>query len=386
MQGVGARLALALLTDFEQVAVGSPTVVRARILAMKAVALLREQKPASAERTRQDALALDSLRIWPDSTVVRESELAWFRSPPRTDLEVIPPQETFSGGLCAPRFPAALRAAGVDGRVVLEFSVRVDGTVDTTSVTVVQSSDTAFTRSVRASLSCTRLTPGRIGGEVVEMRTQKEYAFAIEGGPVQPAGRVGPTAQWTAIARALAAKDDATAAAAAESLFVDTTADAGLRTSALQVLAILRHRARLMFAADSLREMAHVRDSSRALSPAGAFTDDEVRWLRLQTSAADDYAVFVLPDEPALADPDRPPPVLPSTVRISAREAVVLLKFIVSRNGVVRKQSIEVLRSNAPEAHDALREIVGETTFLPGVQGGNPVWSQVQQEFRIRRN
>lgn len=80
------------------------------------------------------------------------------------------------------RYPLGLLRDGVEGSVVLEFTVRTDGRVDPTSVIVVGSSDAEFEQPAIEALLRTVFRPGRRDGAVVAVRVQQRLAFT-PGGP-----------------------------------------------------------------------------------------------------------------------------------------------------------------------------------------------------------
>ncbi len=63
-----------------------------------------------------------------------------------------------------PEYPAALRQNGVDGRVVVEFTIGADGRVEIGSVHVLEFSDPAFVsgtiEAIRASIFCPAIRHG----------------------------------------------------------------------------------------------------------------------------------------------------------------------------------------------------------------------------------
>ena len=79
-----------------------------------------------------------------------------------------------------PAFPASLKAAGVSGSVLAEFVVNNDGSVDTTTLKVMRSTDPAFAQAVRAELSSLRYSPARVGGRAVRQLVTQAFQFVAE--------------------------------------------------------------------------------------------------------------------------------------------------------------------------------------------------------------
>jgi TonB family protein len=79
-----------------------------------------------------------------------------------------------------PRYPPALLAAGLSGRVVLEFIVDTLGTVEPPSITVVESSHRAFEPSARESVSLAVFRPARLGSRAVRQRSRQTISFIVK--------------------------------------------------------------------------------------------------------------------------------------------------------------------------------------------------------------
>jgi len=63
-----------------------------------------------------------------------------------------------------PAYPAILRRAGIEDRVILRALVDVQGRVDTSSVLVVQATEPQFLVAARQALKRSRFRPGRFAG------------------------------------------------------------------------------------------------------------------------------------------------------------------------------------------------------------------------------
>ena len=83
----------------------------------------------------------------------------------------------------APRYPETLRAAGVEGTVIVRFVVDTTGRVDPASVQVLDSPHEQFTAAVLAALRQTHFVPGKIRGRAVPTLVQRSFRFAVEGRP-----------------------------------------------------------------------------------------------------------------------------------------------------------------------------------------------------------
>ena len=79
----------------------------------------------------------------------------------------------------APVFPAVLKAAGVGGRVVVQFVVDTAGVVEPGSVSFAESSHPAFESSARTAIEHSRFAPARIQGHPVRQLVRQSIRFEI---------------------------------------------------------------------------------------------------------------------------------------------------------------------------------------------------------------
>ncbi len=78
-----------------------------------------------------------------------------------------------------PRYPAVLREAGIDGRVLVRFTVDTSGRVDPASIHVLSSTHDLFTRAVRDALRDFRFKPAEVGGRLVPALAEMPFEFRI---------------------------------------------------------------------------------------------------------------------------------------------------------------------------------------------------------------
>jgi TonB family protein len=78
-----------------------------------------------------------------------------------------------------PHYPAALRQAGIDGRVLVRFVVDTAGRIDPASVQVLQSTHELFTRAVRDALGGFRFKPAEVGRRRVPALAEMPFEFRI---------------------------------------------------------------------------------------------------------------------------------------------------------------------------------------------------------------
>lgn len=82
-------------------------------------------------------------------------------------------------GGAAPRYPEALRAAGVEGTVVAEFVVDTAGRVEPASVTLADGAHPPFAQAVRQALRAMRFRPAEVDGRRVRQRVRQPFAFTL---------------------------------------------------------------------------------------------------------------------------------------------------------------------------------------------------------------
>ena len=79
----------------------------------------------------------------------------------------------------APRYPAILRQAGIQGHVLLSFVVTDTGRADSASITVVRATHPLFAAPARAAVLSCRFVPAQYRGAPVAARSQQEVNFAL---------------------------------------------------------------------------------------------------------------------------------------------------------------------------------------------------------------
>jgi len=79
-----------------------------------------------------------------------------------------------------PRYPAALAAAGISGRVVLDYVVDTAGRAEPGSLRVVTSSHPAFEEAARASVLASRYQPARLRGRLVRQLVRQALSFRLD--------------------------------------------------------------------------------------------------------------------------------------------------------------------------------------------------------------
>ena len=80
----------------------------------------------------------------------------------------------------APDYPPMLRAAAVEGEVLVRFIVDAEGRVERTSVEIVRATHTLFAESVRRWLPATRYAAAEFGGAKVRQLVEQRIEFRLQ--------------------------------------------------------------------------------------------------------------------------------------------------------------------------------------------------------------
>ena len=85
--------------------------------------------------------------------------------------------QSLSGG--APAYPAAMRAAGIEGEVNAQFIVNEYGRAEVSSLRIVSSTNDQFAESVRQALPKMRFVPAQLRGRPVAQTVQQLFSFRL---------------------------------------------------------------------------------------------------------------------------------------------------------------------------------------------------------------
>ena len=96
-------------------------------------------------------------------------------TPAMVDRTVIPRRDN-----PRPDYPTAMRAAGVDGSVLVQFVVDTTGRVESASVSILRATHEQFGEAVRRWLGRTRYSPAEVAGKRVRQLVQQEVGFTLQ--------------------------------------------------------------------------------------------------------------------------------------------------------------------------------------------------------------
>jgi protein TonB len=106
-----------------------------------------------------------------------ETQAVPYGSPFRADQ--VDRQVGLISGARPPAYPEALRSAGIEGKVLVEFIVDERGQPVQGSIRVVQSDNALFADAVRVALGRLRFTPAEVGGKKVSQLVQMPFVFTL---------------------------------------------------------------------------------------------------------------------------------------------------------------------------------------------------------------
>jgi protein TonB len=78
-----------------------------------------------------------------------------------------------------PQYPSVLRSAKIEGYVALRYVVLADGTVDQTSITILESTHVLFEQAAMRAIGQARFRPGRMQGTPVRVMVEQRIVFTL---------------------------------------------------------------------------------------------------------------------------------------------------------------------------------------------------------------
>ena len=97
---------------------------------------------------------------------------------PYFDFQVERPATVVPGSQ-GPEYPQALRAAKVEGKVLVQFVVDTMGVPQMSTFKVLKTDQPEFAEAVRTALATMRFEPARVGGRAVKQLMQSPFAFRL---------------------------------------------------------------------------------------------------------------------------------------------------------------------------------------------------------------
>jgi len=316
------------------------------------------------------------------------SEIAANRLPARREVRS-------QQGNPAPRYPETLRAAGVEGSVVVEISTDENGIPDTSSMHVVATTHDLFAASVRQALAKWHLSP--------RANVRLPFLFVMSN---KSATDLSSVPAGTVVITAVPASNPGVLVAPA---VVTTAAPSQERDTARAVLREIPARIALR-QRDSTR--AVVRDTDPIIVIDGVVQPREVRVRAPRGSAnvVPDTVVTIYSRRPVLTEVpvNRPTPVnsdqtffefqvekpvaprpgnaaprYPDALREAKIEGVVLAQFVVDTLGQPDMDTFKVLKSTHELFTNTVKASLPDMAFYPALVGGRKVKQLIQMPFQF---
>ena len=82
-------------------------------------------------------------------------------------------------GSPTPRYPDILKSAGVEGEVVVAFTVDTTGRADISTLKILKSTHELFAAAVKSAMPSMRFLPAEVGGKKVKQLVQQPFVFNI---------------------------------------------------------------------------------------------------------------------------------------------------------------------------------------------------------------
>lgn len=225
------------------------------------------------------------------------------------------------------RYPAILRSANVQGKVLAQFIVDANGHYEPRTFRVLRSSHELFTQAVETALPNMRFYPAELKGTQVKQLVQQPFTFSLSS-PDLPAARGGTAGAATVSAAKMAAKPGVVPLVSAIAPVRKTAAGA----------------------------------STLPLDPERVYFEFQVTKQAQQ-----------IPGSGGLRYPD--------ILRAANVEGEVLAQFVVDANGQYEPGSFKVLKSSHDLFTQAVKTAIPEMRFYPAEYHGTRVKQLVQQPF-----
>ncbi|MDQ6611597.1 MAG: M56 family metallopeptidase [Gemmatimonadota bacterium] len=255
-------------------------------------------------------------------------------------------------GSTGPKYPADLKARGIEGKVLAQFVVGVDGLIELSTFKVLQpeKSDSQFVAAVRTALPGIRYEAAQVGGRPVKQLVQQPFVFAL-GSNNASLGKL-----------TIPGSDAARKATPTESRMVPSAGQAGV-----------------LVPNGALR-----RDSSTAARPnrpgSSVVTGDAVRPSTVNTEGP--YFEFQV-STPVKQRPGSVGPAYPAELKAQKIEGSVLVQFVVDQEGLPEAGTFKVLRATNDAFVAAVKTALATMKFEPANLNGKVVKQLVQVPFQF---
>jgi len=290
----------------------------------------------------------------------------------------------YQQGNPAPRYPDLLRAAGVEGSVVVEISTDENGTPDTSSMRVLATTHDLFAASVRQALAKWHLSP--------RANVRLPFLFVMSNKSASDMASVPP---GTVVVTAVPASNPGVHVAAAVVTTAGPPAERSpARTMEPDYVRIRLDSTRRRGAGDSLIIVDGVRQNRvpRANPVTGAADTVVTVYSRPRAAVEASIARPTMADPPyfefqveksASPQPGNVAPRYPDELREAKIEGEVLVQFVLDTLGHPDMDTFKVLRSTHDLFTNTVKASLPTMLFYPAQVGGRKVKQLIQMPFNF---
>ena len=136
-------------------------------------------EPGPAPIVDLDAIASDAARGLGGPVVTGSRSSSGDDGSGILDAAVVERPALAAPGNVPPRYPETLRAAGIEGSVLVELVIDTAGRIEPGSVRIVEATRPPFAAAVRAALDEYRFLPAEVGGRPVRVRVRLPFTFEL---------------------------------------------------------------------------------------------------------------------------------------------------------------------------------------------------------------
>jgi TonB family protein len=228
-----------------------------------------------------------------------------------------------AAGNAPPTYPDMLRAAGVDGDVLVQFVVDTTGHADMRTLKILKSTHDLFTAAVRDALAKMEFAPAEVGHKKVKQLLQMPFEFSMAQATIGQTQPVVVTNLMQQLPKTMVSK-----------------------VPPMQIVGVPR------------------RGTGALTAPPGVYFEYQV-------------------SKPVSPRPGNQAPRYPDALRQANIQGTVLAQFIVDENGKADTASFSILRSSHDLFSITVRSALPGFTFYPAELNGRPVKQMVQMPFQF---
>ena len=258
---------------------------------------------------------------------------------------------TGARGSAGPTYPDGLKAKGIEGQVLAQFVVGVDGRAEPATFKDLKPelSNAEFVAAVREALPTMMFEPALVGGKAVKQLVMQPFQFALSRKDAT-LGKLTPSG--TATIRDFKGPSDS-------------------RVLELPTNVVRSNQAgsQDQWRAQQAKSSAKGGVLTNTVQPLNATADEKHYEFTVSK------AVNQLPGSPS--------PVYPPALKEQKLDGEVVVQFVIGRDGIPEVSTLKILSSTNPEFTQSVKDALPNMKFEPAVVNGVVVKQLVQQPFQF---